>query len=48
MPQPLPYGLAPNADVLESLMSHAIAQGIIPMQVPIADLFAAPVRQAVG
>lgn len=40
MDDPLPYGLAPNAAVLDRLMGHAVVQGIIPERVPIESLFA--------
>lgn len=38
---PLPYGIAPNLAVLERLMGHAVAQGIIDAPIPLPDLFAA-------
>jgi ABC-type nitrate/sulfonate/bicarbonate transport system substrate-binding protein len=38
---PLPYGIEPNRQVLESLIRHATTQGIIPHPIPINDLFAA-------
>ncbi|KMK65023.1 hypothetical protein [Puniceibacterium sp. IMCC21224] len=47
-PDPLPYGIAPNQDILERLMSHAVAQGIIPAPVPLTDLFAPEVLELVG
>lgn len=37
---PLPYGLAPNAAVLETLMAQATAQGIIDNPIGLEDLFA--------
>jgi 4,5-dihydroxyphthalate decarboxylase len=37
---PLPYGLAPNRKVIESLVGHASAQGIITRPVRVEDLFA--------
>ena len=48
MDDPLPYGIAPNLAVLESLMAHALAQGIIHTPIPVADLFAATTRELVG
>ena len=39
-PDPLPYGLAPNADVLETLMEAAVAQRILPAPIALDDLFA--------
>ena len=37
---PLPYGLAPNRKVIENLIGHASAQGIIARPVRVEDLFA--------
>ena len=37
---PLPYGIAPNRKVIESLIRHASAQGIITRAVRVDDLFA--------
>jgi 4,5-dihydroxyphthalate decarboxylase len=37
---PLPYGIAPNRRVMESLIGHASAQGIITRPVRVEDLFA--------
>jgi 4,5-dihydroxyphthalate decarboxylase len=37
---PLPYGIAPNRRVIESLIGHASAQGIITRPVRVEDLFA--------
>jgi 4,5-dihydroxyphthalate decarboxylase len=37
---PLPYGIAPNQKVIESLIGHASAQGIITRPVRVEDLFA--------
>jgi 4,5-dihydroxyphthalate decarboxylase len=37
---PLPYGIAPNRKVIESLIGHASAQGIITRPVRVEDLFA--------
>ncbi len=48
MNDPLPYGIAPNAAVLDGLMRHAVTQGIIPQAVPLEDLFAPALRDRVG
>jgi 4,5-dihydroxyphthalate decarboxylase len=45
---PLPYGIAPNAAMLEVLMEAAVAQGIIPTAEPVGGLFAPSVRELVG
>jgi 4,5-dihydroxyphthalate decarboxylase len=37
---PLPYGIAPNRKVIENLIGHASAQGIITRPVRVEDLFA--------
>jgi 4,5-dihydroxyphthalate decarboxylase len=37
---PLPYGIAPNRKVIEELVGHALAQGIITRPVAAEDLFA--------
>jgi 4,5-dihydroxyphthalate decarboxylase len=37
---PLPYGIAPNRKVLEELIQHALAQGIITRAVAVEELFA--------
>ena len=37
---PLPYGIAPNRKVLEELIQHALAQGIITRPVTVEELFA--------
>jgi 4,5-dihydroxyphthalate decarboxylase len=37
---PLPYGIAPNRKVLEELIQHALAQGIITRPVAVEELFA--------
>jgi 4,5-dihydroxyphthalate decarboxylase len=37
---PLPYGLAPNRKVIEDLIGHALAQGIITRPVKVEQLFA--------
>src|SRR5262249_5902049 len=36
---PLPYGIAPNRNVLETLVGHALTQGIISRPVTVEDLF---------
>ncbi|MCG6902792.1 MAG: ABC transporter substrate-binding protein, partial [Rhodobacter sp.] len=43
MDDPLPYGIAPNQRVLETLMAAAVAQGIIPRPMALDSLFAADV-----
>ncbi|MDH3264080.1 MAG: ABC transporter substrate-binding protein [Paracoccaceae bacterium] len=48
MDDPLPYGIEPNRKVLETLMGHAVTQGIIPAQMDIERLFAEEVRGLVG
>jgi len=45
---PLPYGIAPNRRVLDELMSHAVAQGIIATPMPLDGLFAPSTRTLVG
>jgi 4,5-dihydroxyphthalate decarboxylase len=37
---PLPYGIAPNRDVIEELIGHAFTQGIISKPVTVEELFA--------
>ncbi|HTK12781.1 MAG TPA: ABC transporter substrate-binding protein [Xanthobacteraceae bacterium] len=41
---PLPYGIEPNRKVLESLVQHALTQGIITRPVKVEDLFAPATR----
>ena len=48
MDDPLPYGIAPNIEMLELLMRHAVEQKIIDKPFEIADLFAPAVRDLVG
>ncbi len=36
---PLPYGIAPNRQMLEAIVQHATAQGIIPHPAAVEDLF---------
>jgi len=37
---PLPFGIEPNRTNLETLIGHAVTQGIIPHRVPVEELFA--------
>ena len=48
MDDPLPYGLAPNADTLENLMQHVLAQGIIDADIPLDGLFARNTLELTG
>lgn len=48
MDDPLPHGIGPNRKVLETLMGHAVTQGIIPAPMDIEGLFAQEVRGLVG
>jgi 4,5-dihydroxyphthalate decarboxylase len=45
---PLPYGIAPNRKVIEELIRHATAQGIIRKPVTVDNLFAPTTRDLVG
>ncbi len=45
---PLPYGIGPNRHVLEELIRHSLAQGIITRPVAVADLFAPGTHGLVG
>lgn len=45
---PLPYGIEPNRPVLETLVQHALTQGIITQPVSVDDLFAPTTRGLVG
>lgn len=45
---PLPYGIAPNRDVLEQLVSHARAQKIVSNAIDIEALFAPETRDLIG
>ncbi len=45
---PLPYGVEPNRPVLEELVGHAIAQGILARPVDLADVFIAETLDLVG
>jgi 4,5-dihydroxyphthalate decarboxylase len=41
---PLPYGIAPNRQVIEELIGHALTQGIITKPVTVEELFARSTR----
>jgi 4,5-dihydroxyphthalate decarboxylase len=45
---PLPYGIAPNRPVIEELIGHARAQGIVTKPASVEDLFASGTRNLVG
>jgi 4,5-dihydroxyphthalate decarboxylase len=45
---PLPYGIAPNRRVLESLVEHSLTQGIIDRRVTVDELFAPGTQELVG
>ena len=45
---PLPYGIAPNRNVLEELIGHARTQGIVTKPVSVDGLFAPATRDLVG
>ncbi len=45
---PLPYGIEPNRRVLEELIGHAVAQGIIASPVNVDELFVSSTRGLVG
>jgi hypothetical protein len=45
---PLPYGVAPNRNVIDELIRHAVTQGIISKPVTADELFAASTRALVG
>jgi 4,5-dihydroxyphthalate decarboxylase len=45
---PLPYGIAPNRNVLEELIGHALKQGIITQKVTVDELFAPATRTLTG
>jgi 4,5-dihydroxyphthalate decarboxylase len=45
---PLPYGIEPNRQALEEVVSSAFAQGILPRKVAIEDLFPASTHSLVG
>jgi len=46
--EPLPYGIASNRRVLEELIGHAMAQGILRRKPAVESLFAASTRALVG
>jgi 4,5-dihydroxyphthalate decarboxylase len=48
MDDPLPYGVAPNADILENLMAQAVLQGIIDAPIALDDLFARSTLELTG
>lgn len=48
MEDPLPYGIAPNRKLLDTLMSHAVAQRIIDGPMSLEDLFAPNTLDLVG
>ena len=45
---PLPYGIAPNRQVLEELIGHAVKQGIINKPVTVEELFVPSTRGLTG
>jgi 4,5-dihydroxyphthalate decarboxylase len=45
---PLPYGIAPNRHVIDELIGHAVAQGIIQRHVDAEELFAPSTRTLTG
>lgn len=45
---PLPYGIEPNRVVLEELIGHTVAQGIIDKRVAVDELFASETRSLIG
>src|SRR5262249_49774779 len=46
--EPLPYGIAPNRNVIDELIRHALTQGIITKPVTAEELFAPSARALVG
>ena len=46
--EPLPYRIAPNRNVIEELIGHALTQGIITKPVTAEALFAPSTRDLVG
>ena len=46
--EPLPYGIEPNRKVMETLMGHALSQGIITKAMKVEDLFAKETWGVVG
>jgi ABC-type nitrate/sulfonate/bicarbonate transport system substrate-binding protein len=45
---PLPYGIAPNRQVIEELIGHALSQGIITKPVAVEELFVPSTRGLTG
>jgi 4,5-dihydroxyphthalate decarboxylase len=45
---PLPYGIAPNRDMIDRLVTHAVDQGIIDRRVATEELFAPSTRRLLG
>ena len=45
---PLPYGIAPNRNVLEDLIAHAATQKIITQPMDVESVFAPATRQLIG
>jgi 4,5-dihydroxyphthalate decarboxylase len=45
---PLPYGIAPNRQVIEELIGHALAQGIITKPMTVEELFVPSTRSLTG
>ncbi len=45
---PLPYGIAPNRNVLEDLIAHATTQKIITQAIDVESVFAPATRQLIG
>jgi 4,5-dihydroxyphthalate decarboxylase len=45
---PLPYGIAPNRQVIEELIGHAVKQGIITKPVTVDELFVPSTRGLTG
>lgn len=48
MPDPLPYGIAPNRAMIEELIDNAMRQGIIKRHVEVDELFVPEIRQLLG
>jgi 4,5-dihydroxyphthalate decarboxylase len=46
--EPLPYGIAPNRNVIDALIGHALTQGIITKPVTAEELFAPSTRALLG
>ncbi|MGH3438470.1 MAG: hypothetical protein ACRDRN_18630, partial [Sciscionella sp.] len=45
---PLPYGIAPNRQMIEQLIRHAVSQRIVAEQATVEDLFAESTRDLVA